>query len=111
MSFAVFFQILVLKILLNGILSKNLNVSEWNKDVNFLCKHCLVIKDTEYLLYKCTVVENIWRKIIFFLGFEITWKIVTLGFHYEIKKIKSNKIKKFTFICFITFKSKMECRF
>lgn len=49
-------------------------------------KQCLVIKDTEYLLYKCTVVENIWRKIIFFLGFEITWKIVTLGFHYEIKK-------------------------
>lgn len=45
---------------LNGILNINLNESKWNS----LCGHCLVVEDTEHLLYKCTLVENIWRKFV-----------------------------------------------
>lgn len=37
--------------LLNGILNNNLNVSKWNKDVNSLCEHCLVVENhIEHLL-------------------------------------------------------------
>lgn len=58
---------------MNGTLNNNLNVSNCNSDVNSLCEHCLVVEDTEHLLYKCTLVENIGRKISFFFGFEITF--------------------------------------
>lgn len=46
---------------LNGILNINLNESKWN----LFCGYCLVVEDIEYFLYKCMLVENIWRKFVF----------------------------------------------
>lgn len=82
-----------------------------SKDVNSLCEHCLVVEDTRHLLNKWTLVENIWRKISLFLGFEIALKILTLGFYNEINTKATRLNNLLPFICFTIYKYKMECRF
>lgn len=59
--------------LLNGISNNNLHVSKWNKDVNSLCEHCLVAG------YRTSSIFHL-KLISLLVGFEITRKILNLGF-------------------------------
>ena len=96
--------------LLNGILNNNVFVSKWNKDVSPLCEICKTEEDTKHLLYDCKMNKSIWQKVNSFFNFDITWKIIVLGFFYENNEkvlLLNNLI---AFITFIMYKYKMKCR-
>lgn len=96
--------------LLNCVLNNNLSVSKWNKDVSAECECCQTIEDCEHLLFSCKLVKHIWQEVGNFFNFEISWKILVLGFHYE-NNIKTRRLNNImSFICFSIYKYKMSCR-
>lgn len=96
--------------LLNCVLNNNLSVSKWNKDVSAECECCQTIEDCEHLLFSCKLVKHIWQEVGNFFDFEISWKILVLGFHYE-NNIKTRRLNNImSFICFSIYKYKMSCR-
>ena len=96
--------------LLNGLLNCNLSVSKWNKQISPKCELCNCDDDIKHLLFKCTIVENIWRNVSHFLKFDIKWKTLVIGFDKEInnKTIKLNNL--LAFICYRIYNYKMKCR-
>ena len=96
--------------LLHGILNNNLSVNKWNKTVSPLCEKCICIEDVKHLLFDCQLTTYIWQIIGLYFNFEITWKIIVLGFYNEIntKTIRLNNI--ISFICYKIYKYKMKCR-
>ena len=52
----------------------------------------------------------IWQVISLYFNFEITWKIIVLGFYNEVnsKTIRLNNI--ISFVCYKIYKYKMKCR-
>jgi hypothetical protein len=48
---------------LHGILSNNVYVNKWNKDVSPLGEICITKEDIKHLLYDCKIVKSIWEKI------------------------------------------------
>ena len=95
--------------LLHGILN-NLSVNKWNKNVSPLCEKCLCIEDVKHLLFDCQLTKYIWQVISIYFNFEITWKIIVLGFYNEInsKTIRLNNI--ISFVSYKIYKYKMKCR-
>ena len=96
--------------LLHGILNNNFSVNKWNKTVSPLCEKCICIEDVKHLLFDCQLTTYIWHVIGLYFNFEITWKIIVLGFYNEIntKTIRLNNI--ISFICYKIYKYKMKCR-
>ena len=52
----------------------------------------------------------IWQVVSLYFNFEITWKIIVLGFYNEVnsKTIRLNNI--ISFVCYKIYKYKMRCR-
>ena len=96
--------------LLHGILNNNVSVHMWNKNVPPLCEKCTCIEDLKHVLYDCKLTTYIWQVISLYFNFEITWKIIFLGFYIEVnaKTIRLNNI--ISFICYKIYKYKMKCR-
>ena len=96
--------------LLHGILNNNAYVSKWNKDVSPLCEICKDEENIEHLLIDCKIIKTIWEKVSSFLKFDITWKIIVLGFYAEVsdKTLLLNNL--IAFITFSMYKYKMKCR-
>lgn len=96
--------------LLHGILNNNVCVSKWNKTVSPLCEVCNVNEDIKHLLYDCKIVKHFWERISMYLKFDVTWKIVVLGFYNEISEKTSFLNNFLSFISFTIYKYKMKCR-
>lgn len=74
------------------------------------CNICKIIENIKYLLFECKNVEYIWRKLGFFLLFDIKWKYIILGFYLEYNdKIELLNLLIF-FIVYKIYKYKMYCR-
>ena len=67
--------------LINCLLNTNISVSKWNKDVSPLCELCNVSEDSEHLLFSCTITSYLWEKIGILLKFNVSWKLIVLGFY------------------------------
>ena len=70
--------------LLHGILNNNVSVHMWNKNVSPMCEKCKCIEDIKHLLYDCKLTTYIWQVVSLYFNFEITWKIIVLGFYNEV---------------------------
>ena len=70
--------------LLHGILNNNLSVNKSNNNVTPLCEKCICIEDVKLLLFDCRLTTFVWQVIGLYFNFEITWKIIVLGFYNEI---------------------------
>ena len=52
-----------------------------------MCHHCVkttCIEDLKHLLYECKLTTYVWQVISLYFNFEITWKIIVLGFYNEV---------------------------
>ena len=96
--------------LLHGILNNNVSVHMWNKNVSPLYEKCKCIEDIKHLLYDCKLTTYMWQVVSLYFNFEITWKIIVLGFYNEVnsKTIRLNNI--ISFVCYKIYKYKMRCR-
>ena len=103
-------QNLITNSILHGIMNNNVCVSKWNKTVSPLCEVCNVNEDIKHLLYDCKIVKHFWERISMYLKFDVTWKIVVLGFYNEISEKTSFLNNFLSFISFTIYKYKMKCR-
>ena len=65
----------------------------------------------KHLIYDCILVQNLWRKLGQLLKFDINWRHIAVGFHFESndKILFFNEIISFT--AFFIYKFKMKSRF
>ena len=68
--------------LLNKILPTSDMVAKWNLNVSHLCHTCNEVDNLEHMLFKCSLVVDIWKIIMNQLQINITWKSVVLGYKY-----------------------------
>ena len=66
------------KIFLN-ILPCGEKINKWNKNVSYCCAFCKEKESIMHILYKCTRVKNIWKKVGKCLKFFIQPKHIILG--------------------------------
>ena len=65
--------------LINNTVICGKTVSIWNKSVLQSCEKCNEIHTVKHMLYECSIVYDLWRKIGNIINCEITWKHIVLG--------------------------------
>ena len=96
--------------LLNNLLNNRNYLSKW-KNISNLCPHCKECVETnKHLLYECQNVKKIWKMVGEIVKFEVSWKVITVGFYNETneKTILLNNLV--SFIALRIYKYKMWCR-
>jgi hypothetical protein len=67
--------------LLNGILSNNYFLSKINKNTTRMCKTCNnEIENSKHVIFECRNVQFIWKSVCNYIGFNIKWKHIVVGF-------------------------------
>jgi len=65
--------------LINNTVICGKTVSIWNKTVLQSCEKCNEVHTVKHMLYECSMVYDLWRKISNIINCEITWKHIVLG--------------------------------
>jgi hypothetical protein len=72
--------------MLRNLLSCNMYISKW-KNINKNCPYCGTNKSIEHLIFNCNLSKDIWRYISDKVHFDITWKIIVIGFYSECNNV------------------------
>ena len=97
--------------LLNNILCNNYYLSKWNSPISKNCYICQnQIENIRHLIFDCVNVLKIWKTLSEYLGFNVQWKHIIIGFYH----VRNNTTKLynllFSCIAYRIYKHKMFCR-
>ena len=96
---------------MNNLLCNNLYLSKWKREVNKYCTFCKThVENTEYLLYECGNVKDIWLILGTVLNIDIAWKHILLGLYNECIENVMFLNNVISFVALKIYKFKMFCR-
>lgn len=58
--------------LLHNLLTTNLSVSKWDKNINGNCNNCNIPENIKHLIFECGLLMPLWRKISLILNIDFT---------------------------------------
>ena len=91
----------------------NLNSTLIPRCFNVVCPvgpYCDTEESIEHLIFNCNLSKDIWRYTSDKVHFDITWKIIVIGFYSECNNTTYTFNNIFSFIAFKIYKYKMKCR-
>lgn len=96
--------------LLHSLLTTNLTVSKWDKNINGNCNNCNTPENIKHLIYECDLTMPLWRKISQILNIDVTWKLIVIGFIFTSNKYTLILDNTLSFIACKIYKYKMKRR-
>lgn len=96
--------------LLHNLLTTNLSVSKWDKNINGNCNNCNIPENIKHLIFECGLLMPLWRKISLILNIDVTWKLIVVGFIFTSNKNTFILDNTLSFIACKIYKYKMKCR-
>lgn len=96
--------------LLHNLLTTNLSVSKWDKNINGNCNNCNIPENIKHLIFECDLLMPLWRKISLILNIDVTWKLIVVGFIFTSNKNTFILDNTLSFIACKIYKYKMKCR-
>ena len=96
--------------LLHNLLTTNLSVSKWDKNINGNCNNCNTPENIKHLIYECDLTMPLWRKISLILNIDVTWKLIVIGFIFTSNKYTLILDNTLSFIACKIYKYKMKRR-
>ena len=97
--------------LLNNILSNNYFTSKINKNTTRMCKTCKEeIENSKHLILDCRNVQFIWKLVSNYVGFNIKWKHIVVGFFSVRNETTVVLNLLLSFVALKIYKYKMFCR-
>merc|ERR1712074_223758 len=94
----------------HSLLNCNKQLNKWKPGQSNKCPSCFQTENIFHLLFSCDIVKNVWNTVQMCVNFDISWKIILVGFFHEInnKTIMYNNL--ISFIAFKIYKYKMYSR-
>lgn len=96
--------------LLHNLLTTNLSVSKWDKNINGNCNNCNMPENIKHLIFECDLLMPLKRKISLILNIDVTWKLIVIDFIFTCNKYTFILITTLSFIACKIYKYKMKCR-
>lgn len=97
--------------LIYNLLSNNLLISKWDRNVTNKCKQCSnEIENTKHLIFDCNNVQHIWKIASICIKFTVIWKHIVVGFYLDNNELVKIYNYFLSFIAFRIYKCKMYCR-